>query len=131
MIQRGKMTFERYAKVSQNSVLNDENLSVLKKKKLTKQERLEIECRKPRYQAPCSLSQTWVCKEKNGTKKISRCHGKMKNGGNAKKKMNNCHCLPGEIFGWKYTKLDSDEKKMQKKFLKQKLKVENLKKLKP
>jgi len=132
MIERGKMTFERYAKVSQNSVLNDENLSNLKKKKLTKQGRLELECRKPRYQAPCSFSQTWVCKEKgDGTKKISRCQAKTRNSRNLKKKINNCHCLPGEIFGWKYAKLDLDEKKMQKKFLKQNLKVQNLKKLNP
>ena len=135
LIERGKMTFERYATLSQNSVLKDENLLMLKKNKLSKQERLEVQCRKPRYQSPCSLSQKWVCKEKaDGTKKISRCHGKVKNGGNKspKKKMNNkCHCQPGEIFGWKYIKLDLDEKKMQKKFLKQNLKLENLKKLKP
>jgi extracellular sulfatase Sulf len=131
LIERGKMTFERYAALSQNSVLKDENWLLLKKKKLSKQERLEVQCRKPRYQSPCSLSQKWVCKEReDGTKKISRCHGKNGNR-NTRKKMNKCHCQPGEIFGWKYVKLDLDEKKMQKKFLKQNLKLENLKTLKP
>jgi len=134
LIERGKMTFERYATLSQNSVLNDENVLMLKKKKLSKQERLEVQCRKPRYQSPCSLSQKWVCKVKqDGTKKISRCHGKARAGGSksSKKLMNKCHCQPGEIFGWKYIKLDLGEKKMQKKFLKQNLKLESLKKLKP
>ena len=53
LIERGKMTFERYAKVSQNSVLVDGNLALLKKPRLTKQERLAVQCRKPRYQSPC------------------------------------------------------------------------------
>ena len=52
LIERGKMTFERYAMVSHNSVLKDEYLLMLKKKKLTKQERLDVQCQKPRYQSP-------------------------------------------------------------------------------
>ena len=111
MIERGKMTFHKYAKVSQSSLLHgDDNLSLLKKGKLTKQERLEMQCRKPKYQFPCGHGQKWVCVEKKGgVKKISRCED------------TGCICQPGETVGIKVQKLGIEEKRMQKKFLKNSL----------
>lgn len=32
---------------------------------------------------------------------------------------NQCHCKPGDVYGWKFAKLDADEKKNQRKFLRQ------------
>ena len=121
LIERGKMTFEKYAKKSyENSVLSsDEDMALLKKNRLTKQERLEVECRKAKYQPPCELGQRWVCTEKQeGTKRISRCSSlKLR----SVERFNKCHCLPGETVGLKYKKLEMSEKKMQKRFLKQNL----------
>jgi len=131
LIERGKMTFERYAKVSQNSVLVDGNLAMLKKPRLSKQERLAVQCRKPRYQSPCRLGQKWACKEKSGLRRITRCPTKLRGGDKARKRSQNCHCLPGEKVGWKYTKLDMGEKKMQKKFLKQRLARHKFRSLNP
>lgn len=127
LIERGKMTFEKYAKKSYNSVLSsDSDLALLKKNKLTVAERLEVECRKSKYQPPCELGQRWVCTTKNGNKKISRCSSlKLK----SLEKFNKCHCLPGETIGLKYKKLEMSEKKMQKRFLKQNLKDHQFKHL--
>ena len=127
LIERGKMTFEKYAKKSYNSVLStEEDMALLKKNRLTKQERLEVECRKTKYQPPCDLGQRWVCTEKNGQKKISRCSSlRLK----SLEKHNKCHCLPGETLGLKYKKLEMSEKKMQKRFLKQNLKTHQFKHL--
>ena len=115
MIERGKMTFHKYAKVSQNSVLHaaKSDLSLLKKKKLTKQERLEVQCRKPKYQAPCDVGQRWVCEEENGVKTISRCQHKAKS--------DLCQCSQGQELGVRVKKLELEEKRMQKKFLKHNL----------
>lgn len=134
LLERGKMTFERYAKVStSNEVLQmvgDTSLDILRKKKLTKQERLEVECQKERYQAPCNSGQRWVCKTKeDGSRKISRCRGRVR--GEDISKSYSCHCQAGETFGWKYTVLDEDEVNMQKKFLKKHLEINNLKRLRP
>jgi extracellular sulfatase Sulf len=112
LIERGKMTYERYEKVKEltNSLWEEEHdamVSVLNKKKLTKQERLSVECSKSRYQAPCSPDQKWVCKVRNdGTKKISRCKNKLVGQRGSRKKASSCHCQAGETFGWKYSKLD-------------------------
>jgi len=73
MIERGKMTFTRYAKVSDMAAANDVLQSQFKG--LTKEERLKIECNKPRYKAPCSPHQKWYCREKvpGGEIKMKRC----------------------------------------------------------
>ena len=129
MIERGKMTFQKYAKVSQNSVLhNNEDLSLLKKNKLTKQELLEIQCRKPKYQSPCKMGQRWVCVQKDGVKKkISRCSSaKLKS-----LNINGCQCNPGEVMGVRVQKLGMAEKRMQKKFLKHNLDVKKFRNLQP
>ena len=124
LIERGKMTFEKYAKVSKNSVLDDNgDLKLLKKSRLTKQERLELQCKKAKYQSPCEIGQRWVCSENSlGVKKISRCHHHQTRAKHA----DHCHCHPGEEFGVRIQKLDMQEKRMQKKFLKHNLKEDKL-----
>jgi len=138
LIERGKMTAQRYEKVKEisNSVdpVPDQNniATVLRKGLLNKQERLALECRKTRYQAPCTPTQRWVCKEKaDGTKKISRCKKGASFPGLDPDTGSPCHCQPGDTFGWAYPKLEAAERKMQKKFLKQHLDTHNLKKLSP
>ncbi|XP_023327891.1 putative extracellular sulfatase Sulf-1 homolog [Eurytemora carolleeae] len=122
LLERGKMTFQRYAKVSQssNDVLDSEFQDLLTSEELTRQERLKIECKKPRYKAPCTPHQKLYCKEKSdGDFKIKRCRmGIAERFGLAERK-SSCHCNPGDVYGWKYSKLDADEKKMQKRFLRQ------------
>ena len=77
------------------------------------------------------LGQKWACKEKSGLRRITRCPTKLRGGDKARKRSQNCHCLPGEKVGWKYTKLDMGEKKMQKKFLKQRLARHKFRSLNP
>eukprot|EP00092_Neocalanus_flemingeri_P096742 GFUD01123187.1.p1 GENE.GFUD01123187.1~~GFUD01123187.1.p1 ORF type:complete len:869 (+),score=235.67 GFUD01123187.1:153-2759(+) len=114
LIERGKMTFERYSVVSQEErgVLEDENVSFFSKNHLSLTERLSVECNKPRYQSPCSLNQKWVCKKKgDGSLKIIRCKNKqgLKS---SRMKYSNCHCSIGEKFGWKNDR--SDKRGMKK-----------------
>jgi len=138
LIERGKMTVERYEKVkADQAVLGS---SLLSRERLTKQERLAVECSKQRYHPPCDRGQRWVCKvREDGSKKISRCKGSSVLAAPV------CHCGPGDTFGWRYpspdpmasgvlpqlAKISPKEKKMQKKFLKQHLDEETLKKLSP
>jgi len=140
LIERGKLSFERYAKITNQKVVNEVNpenvdgTHILKKDRFTKQERLQLECQKPRYQAPCQVHQKWWCKEKSdGTKKMARCRTGLERFRGERSARNNCHCQPGEIFGWKYAKLGEDERKMQRKFLKKHIMGEpgSLKKMKP
>ena len=62
LIERGKMTFERYNTVTQDKKDALEEDSILDKDDLSIHERLSVECKKPRYQAPCSLAQKLVCR---------------------------------------------------------------------
>jgi len=123
LIERGKMTFERYAKVSEefsNDVLNFEFQDLLTSKRLTKQGRLNIECKKPRYKAPCKSHQKWYCKEKSdGEIKIKRCRTGIAERMGLSQPRDNCHCKPGDVFGWKYSQLDKHEKKNQRRFIRQ------------
>ena len=112
-----------------NEVLHDKNLALLTKKQLSLHERLSVECNKPRYQTPCSFSQKWVCKKReDGSLKINRCKNTIKG---PKRKLSNCLCNPGEIFGWKSVRLDQQERKSQRMFVKQNIKLKSLKKLNP
>ena len=52
LIERGKMTFERYNTVTQDKKDALEEDSILAKDYLSIHERLSVECMKPRYQAP-------------------------------------------------------------------------------
>jgi len=140
LIERGKLSFERYAKITNQKIVNEVNPQnvdgshILKKDRFTKQERLQLECQKPRYQAPCQAHQKWWCKEKSdGTKKMARCRTGLERFRGERSARNNCHCQEGEIFGWKYAKLGEDERKMQRKFLKKHIMGEpgSLKKMKP
>merc|ERR1719370_2867222 len=131
LLERGKMTFERYAMVSiNNEVLQQPpiegtSLAIFRKNQLTKRERLEIECRKERYRAPCKEGQRWVCRQKkDGFTRIARCRP-------GEEKQAPCHCQPGEVFGWKYRTLEQSEVSMQKQFLKKHLELSNLKRLRP
>jgi len=91
LIERGKMTFERYMKVSTMA-----NSTLLLKNQLTKRERVEIECKKPRYQLPCSEAQKWFCKERksDGVMKMRKCPSPD----------NKCQCSSGDVIGWRYAK---------------------------
>ena len=100
LIERGKMTVERYEKIrdsfppeasnttpweaaerAQNEILLPgfpvnpfrENLLV-EKPRVTKQERLAVECLKPRFQGPCEAFQRRKCtRKKNGDWKMVTC----------------------------------------------------------
>ena len=123
LIERGKMTFERYNTLTQDKNDALEEDSILAKDEVSIHERLSVECKKPRYQAPCSLAQKWVCRRReDGSLKIGRC--KTKRG--EKSKSDTCHCNQGEIFGWKYVELQRDESKI---FMKNR-KLKSLKKVK-
>ena len=105
LIERGKMTFQRYRLVSQDkkNVLGQSHSSDEKKDQISLQERLLVECKKTRYQAPCGLRQKWVCKTRgDGSVKMGRCKNRRRN----TTKTSICHCNPGEVFGWKYIDLD-------------------------
>eukprot|EP00092_Neocalanus_flemingeri_P032293 GFUD01035110.1.p1 GENE.GFUD01035110.1~~GFUD01035110.1.p1 ORF type:complete len:856 (-),score=211.78 GFUD01035110.1:395-2962(-) len=108
LIERGKMTFQRYNVVSQErrGVWDVEDASFLSKNPVSLTERLSVECKKPRYQTPCSFKQKWVCKKRgDGSLKINRC--KDKQGLKASRtKYSYCRCNSGEKFGWKYVGLD-------------------------
>jgi len=117
LIERGKMTFERYIKVS-----SMRNGTLLLKNTLTKRERVEIECQKARYQLPCTEGQKWFCKERksDGVMKMRRCP--------ATTAENKCECRAGDMIGWRYTtkmagkdrrqrKLPPKERNNQKDFL--------------
>jgi len=131
LLERGKMTFERYAMVSinnevlQQSPVEGTSVAIFRKNQLTKRERLEIECRKERYRAPCKENQRWVCRRKrDGSTRIARCRP-------GEEKLAPCHCQPGEVFGWKYRRLEPSEVNMQKRFLKKHLELSDLKRLRP
>lgn len=104
LIERGKMTFERYIKVSSMT-----NSTLLLKNTLTKRERVEIECQKPRYQFPCTDGQKWFCKERksDGVMKMRRCP--------ATPSDNKCECRAGDVIGWRYTtKLAGKDRRQRK-----------------
>ena len=75
LIERGKMSFQRYATVSNND--KDEVIKVpsqLSKRQKRLQKKMARECRKEKYQFPCLQNQNWVCrKTKNGSLKIKPC----------------------------------------------------------
>jgi len=120
LLERGKMTHARYAKVTEfsNEVLHPEFQDLLTSKTLTKAERLEIECKKPRYKAPCAAHQSWFCKERpDGQIKMKRCRSGIAERFGLETRRSSCHCRHGDVYGWKYSKLDAAEKQNQKKFL--------------
>ena len=101
LIERGKMTFERYAMVSQE-------------KKLSVKEKLSVECGKSRYQAPCSQDQKWVCKKsQDGSLKIRRCHSRRELTG-SKHAYSSCKCNPGKSSGWRHAGISRTEKSYKK-----------------
>ena len=72
LIERGKMSFKRYA-----SVTNKENAPLTKRQKHLKR-KMARECQKDKYQYPCLGNQNWVCqKTKTGVLKIHACASKM------------------------------------------------------
>jgi len=106
LIERGKMTSERYSIVSTK---NGHKKSSLKK-------RLTKECSKPKYQAPCSPGQKWSCGRKDdGSLKIIRCKQRK---GKSKLISASCICKSGDVFGWRNSKmkLESNSEKQFKKF---------------
>jgi len=101
LIERGKMTIERYNVVTQDKMDSVEsgNSRISKKDELSLHERLSVECKKPRYQAPCGPAQKYVCRTKeDGAMKITRCRNRR----TRHEKDPICHCNPGQVFGWSY-----------------------------
>ncbi|XP_040583897.1 extracellular sulfatase Sulf-1 [Lepeophtheirus salmonis] len=81
LVERGKMTHARYNVIKEFSDRNEIPLPnsrtplLLENSKVTKRERLQAECQKPRYQSPCRLYQERKCvRKKNGDWKMQRCH---------------------------------------------------------
>ena len=113
LIERGKLTQDKEDDFHGDSPLAKDELSM--------HERLSVECAKPRYQAPCSLGQKWVCRRReHGSLKISRC----KNRRGERRRSDICHCNLGEVFGWKNVevqKKETHQKSLQRKNLKLKL----------
>ena len=78
MIERGKMTEDRFAKI-RSEIDHITNITMYNQtrpyiKKLTKQEILRVECLKPKFQAPCQIYQKFKCVlKKNGLWKITAC----------------------------------------------------------
>ena len=71
LIERGKMSFKRYASVS-----NKEDSTTKRQKYLNR--KMARECKKDKYQYPCLHNQNWVCqKTRTGELKIRACASKM------------------------------------------------------
>ena len=80
LIERGKMSFKRYASVS-----NKESSPLTKRQKYLNR-KMARECKKDKYQYPCLQNQNWVCqKTSSGEFKIRACASKMKRA---------CYCGP-------------------------------------
>jgi len=97
LIERGKMSKERYEMVSQNKIGSIDG-SIYKKD--ARESRLSALCDKKRYEEPCKQGQKFVCRTKDdGSIKIGRCKNK-------RTSLDYCHCNPGKVFGWHYLKQD-------------------------
>ena len=95
LIERGKMSKERYEVVSQNKM---ESASGGIQNKAALESRLAVFCAKKRYEEPCRPGQTFVCRtQDDGSLKIGRCS-------NRRSRLDYCHCNPGKVFGWHYLK---------------------------
>ena len=83
LIERGKMTHQIYRSSKDKNYANG---------KISFRDRLLVECKKPKYQPPCSKLKKWVCVNRNERLEIERCN---------KVVHSHCHCKPGDVFGWK------------------------------
>ena len=78
LIERGKMTTDRFAKIRHtislfaNQTSNSNGTAIYRR--LSRQEMLAIECLKPKFQNPCQPLQSRKCvKKKNGAWKMISC----------------------------------------------------------
>lgn len=81
LIERGKMTEDRYAKIAHTMPTFNQSRSneTSEFRKLTKQEILAAECVKPKFQDPCLPYQRRKCiKKKNGNWKMVSCHSHLR-----------------------------------------------------
>merc|ERR1712179_581949 len=93
LIERGKMSKERYELVSHNK-LESPHGGI--HNKVTLESRLSVFCNKKRYEEPCRPGQKFLCRAKeDGSMKIGRCN-------NRRTRLDYCHCNPGKVFGWHY-----------------------------
>merc|ERR1719233_2223647 len=94
LIERGKMSKERYEMVSQNKLEGTHGGGVHTKAALAS--RLKVFCTKKRYEEPCKPGQKFVYRVKDdGSMKIGRCRERGL-------RLDYCHCNPGKVFGWHY-----------------------------
>ena len=76
LIERGKMSFKRYASVSGQE--NQATSAPQTKRQKYLNMKMSHECKKDKYQSPCLDNQTWVCrKTKTGGFKIKPCPSKI------------------------------------------------------
>jgi len=103
LIERGKMSKERYEMVSQNKI---ENRNDVVHDKTVLESRLTVLCARKRYEQPCRPGQKFVCRAKDdGSLKIGRCSSR-------RDRLDHCHCNPGKVFGWHYLKKGSGRKEI-------------------
>ena len=77
LIERGKMSFKRYASVSGKEISTISTSPLTKRQKYLNK-KMEMECRKEKYKYPCLENQNWVCRTtKTGSFKIRPCGSKM------------------------------------------------------
>jgi len=111
LIERGKMSVERYAMVSKDKIKGTSaaNLGAPTGDELSLKSRLVLKCAKERYQAPCKPTQKYVCRTmEDGSTKIGRCRSKVM-------RQDYCHCNPGQVFGWRYLNKNRKETKTRPK----------------
>jgi len=102
LIERGKMSVDRYAKVSQDKFKGARAADAVihTGDELSLKSRLVLKCAEHRYQAPCKPAQKYVCRTKDdGSIKIARCRTEVI-------RQDYCHCNPGQVFGWRYINQD-------------------------
>jgi len=92
LIERGKMTFERYESLSSSSHKEDMVFKSQTKRQKYLNLKMSLECRKDKYQYPCMENQNWVCRQsKTGVLKIKPCSS------NISKRA--CQCqMPSDMF---------------------------------
>ncbi len=75
---------------------------IFERRRVTRRERLAVECLKPRFRAPCSQFQKLKCVWKRGTWRLKRCHSEDDIDEDSDEEAEpECHCQKGAEFGWR------------------------------
>ena len=112
--------------IAEEEDMADAAAEILSKKRLTKQERLAVECLKPRYRSPCNAPfQKLRCvrrKDGSGGWRLRRCDRDQSQ--RRPREEGVCHCQPGAEFGWRMqlgtaaSEVARAEMRLQRDFLK-------------